>query len=247
MAILWRICYRSVTEDSTRFHPKEKKHEQLNYSCFFSFYEGGKTPVLHHAAHAHAAHATRHAAGRCRRCLFRRIGDERIGGEHHGRDADGVLKCGTRHLHRIDDAGLEHIHILIGDCIVAMTAFVVPYTIYDDGPIATGIEGDLTQWLLQGEAQDANTRGLVSGFHFHFVKGGDGRDQHRTTTGHNTLFNGGAGSGERILYTMLLLFHLDLGGGAHFDDANATSQLGQALLQFLAIIIAGGFRSEEHT
>ncbi len=37
-----------------------------------------------------------------------------------------------------------------------------------------------------------------------------------------------------------LLFHLDLGGGANLDHRNTAGQLGNALLQFLAIVIGGG-------
>ena len=42
---------------------------------------------------------------------------------------------------------------------------------------------------------------------------------------------------QRILNARLLLFHLDFSRSAHFDHGNTTSQLGYALLQFLAVIV----------
>jgi hypothetical protein len=38
----------------------------------------------------------------------------------------------------------------------------------------------------------------------------------------------------------LLLLHLDLGRGADLDDGHAADQLGQALLQLLAVVVGGG-------
>ena len=44
---------------------------------------------------------------------------------------------------------------------------------------------------------------------------------------------------------MLLLFHLDLSGRSNLNHAHATGQLGQPLLQFLTIVIAGGFANQD--
>jgi hypothetical protein len=38
----------------------------------------------------------------------------------------------------------------------------------------------------------------------------------------------------------LLLLHLDLGGGADLDQRHTAGQLGQALLQLLAVVVGGG-------
>ena len=38
---------------------------------------------------------------------------------------------------------------------------------------------------------------------------------------------------------MLLLFHFSFGRRAHADDCNAAAQFGEALLQFLLVVIAG--------
>jgi hypothetical protein len=45
---------------------------------------------------------------------------------------------------------------------------------------------------------------------------------------------------QRVLDAGLLLLHLDLGGGADLDDGHAAGELGQALLELLAVVVAGG-------
>src|SRR5437667_329348 len=53
----------------------------------------------------------------------------------------------------------------------------------------------------------------------------------------DALFHCGLGGLDRVLDPMLLLLELDLGGRAHSDDRDASGQLGQALLQLLAVIV----------
>jgi hypothetical protein len=45
---------------------------------------------------------------------------------------------------------------------------------------------------------------------------------------------------EGVLDAGLLLLHLDLGGGADIDDGDAAGELGEALLELLAVVVGGG-------
>src|SRR5690606_14609474 len=56
----------------------------------------------------HAAHA---AAGHGRRCgfLLRQLGDHRLGRDQQAGDGGRILESGAHHLHRIDDAHLDHV------------------------------------------------------------------------------------------------------------------------------------------
>jgi len=47
--------------------------------------------------------------------------------------------------------------------------------------------------------------------------------------------------GQRIVNARSLFLHLHLGRRADFDQRHAAGQLGDALLQFLTIVVAGGF------
>jgi hypothetical protein len=46
---------------------------------------------------------------------------------------------------------------------------------------------------------------------------------------------------QRVFDAGLLFLHLGLGRGADVDDGHAAGQLGQAFLQFLAVVVGGGF------
>src|SRR5439155_3001940 len=66
-------------------------------------------------------------------------------------------------------------------------------------------------------------------------------DQGHATAWHDAFFNRGASRMQRVFDTGLLLLHFGLGRRADVDDPDTTGQLGQAFLQFLAIVVGGGF------
>ena len=66
------------------------------------------------------------------------------------------------------------------------------------------------------------------------------RDQRGAAAGNDALFDGGLGGRHRVLDAVLLLLELDLGGRADLDDRNAAGQLGQPLLQLLAVPVGVG-------
>ena len=71
------------------------------------------------------------------------------------------------------------------------------------------------------------------------VKRGDRVDQRHAAARDDAFLDRGAGCAQRILDAVLLLLELGLGGGADFDDRNAAGELGQPLLQLLAIVVGG--------
>ena len=72
-----------------------------------------------------------------------------------------------------------------------------------------------------------------------FVQSGHGVDQGDAAAGHDALFHRCTRGGECVFNAVLLLFQLGLGGCANADDGNAAGELGKALLQLLAVVIAG--------
>ena len=46
---------------------------------------------------------------------------------------------------------------------------------------------------------------------------------------------------KRVFDAGFLFLHLGFGRGADIDDGHATGELGQAFLEFLAVVIGGGF------
>ena len=67
-----------------------------------------------------------------------------------------------------------------------------------------------------------------------------GADQGDAAAGHDALFDGRAGRRERVLDAELALLQLDFGGRADLDHGDAAGQLGQPLLQLLAVELGGG-------
>src|SRR5436189_18743 len=66
-------------------------------------------------------------------------------------------------------------------------------------------------------------------------------DQERDTTARNdALLEGGPGGLQRVLDAVLLLLHLGLGGCADLDDRDTARQLGETLLELLAIEVGVG-------
>src|SRR5262249_59716175 len=64
--------------------------------------------------------------------------------------------------------------------------------------------------------------------------------QRHAATRHDTFLDGRAGRVQRVLDTRLLLLHRRLGGRADLDDRHAAGQLGQPLLQLLAVVVRRG-------
>src|SRR6185312_3221754 len=62
-------------------------------------------------------------------------------------------------------------------------------------------------------------------------------DESDATTGDDALLDGGLRVANGVLDAVLALLELDLGGRADLDDRNTAGQLGQALLQLLAVVV----------
>src|SRR5690606_25797073 len=64
-----------------------------------------------------------------------------------------------------------------------------------------------------------------------------GLDEGDATTGDDTLLDRGLRRADGVLDAVLALLQLDLGGRADLDDRDTTGELGQTLLQLLAVVV----------
>src|SRR5256885_14310372 len=79
------------------------------------------------ATHGTGRQCTRTAApirvsrrrGRLLFVLLGFLGDDGLCRQDHARDALGILHGDARHLGRVDDARLEHVHVAVADHVVA--------------------------------------------------------------------------------------------------------------------------------
>src|SRR5690606_19002570 len=64
-----------------------------------------------------------------------------------------------------------------------------------------------------------------------------GLDEGDATTGDDPLLLGGLGVADRVLDAVLALLELDLGGRTRLEDGDAAGELGEALLELLAVVV----------
>ena len=108
----------------------------------------------------------------------------------------------------------------------------------DDRAVLAGVRGDAAQRLLERAAQDVDT-GLDVALGLDAVKRGQRVDQGHAAARDDAFLDRGAGGAQGVLDAVLLLLQLGLGRGADLDHRHATGELGQPLLQLLAIEVGG--------
>src|SRR5205814_9374567 len=113
------------------------------------------------------------------------------------------------------------------------------YLVYCDSAFAAGSCHDLAEGLLERSAEDVDAEATVI-FELQGVERLQRTHQGDAATGDDAFLDGRAGRMERVLDAGLLLLHLDLGGRADLDDGHAADELGEALLQLLAVVVRRG-------
>ena len=184
---------------------------------------------LHHATHARCT-AHRHS-----RLLLGLVANEALGGEEHTGNRSGVLQSNTSHLGRIDDASLAQVLVLVQTGIVTEVSLALTNLLYDNGTFLASIADNLTQRLLDGTADDIDTRLLVGIVTLYAGQSLLSTDIGRTTTGNDTFLDGCTGSAESIVNAILLLLHLYLAVSTYVEYCYATCQFGKTLLQLLLV------------
>ncbi len=66
-------------------------------------------------------------------------------------------------------------------------------------------------------------------------------DERDAAAGDDAFFDRRAGGVQGVFDAGFLLLHLGFGRGADIDDGDAAGELGEALLELLAVVVAGGF------
>src|SRR5699024_9263098 len=186
------------------------------------------------------AHATHLVATRHRRTGgLGLVGDDGLGGEEERRDGGGVLQGRAGHLNRVVDAGGEAVLVLPGGRVDAIGAGQAPDLPGDDARLEAGVEGDLLERRAQRELDDVRAGELLA---LERQTGDRGLrlDQGHAAAGDDALLDGRLGVTHGVLDAVLALLELDLGGRARPDDGDAAGELGEALLELLAVVVRVG-------
>ena len=89
--------------------------------------------------------------------LLRSLRDHGLGGYHQTGDRRGVLQSDPHHLRRIDDAGVQHVDILLGLGVEAEgLRLVLKHLADDDRTLHARVLRDLADWGLKGSEHDVD-------------------------------------------------------------------------------------------
>ena len=124
--------------------------------------------------------------------------------------------------------------------VEAVIAFSFEHARDHDAAIDRGVFGDLARRRLKRALEDLNAGPFVAiAFRLFLRHGVHAAQQRQAAAGHDALGDGGLGRADGIVERLLLRFHFRLGGSADADHGDAAGELGQPLLQLLAVVVAG--------
>src|SRR5207248_4127954 len=110
----------------------------------------------------------------------------------------------------------------------------------DHRAVVAGILRDLANRSEQRLADDIDAPRLVVVLALEALERLGRIEQRSAAARDDPFLDRSAGRVERVVDAVLALLHLDLGRTADLDHGNAAGELGQPLLQLLAIVVAGG-------
>src|SRR5436309_6425942 len=185
----------------------------------------------------HAAHAARWH--RRSLFLFRNLRDQCFGGEQQARDGRGVLQRGARDLGRIDDTRLHQVGVFVVGDVVTFVAFALLHFLNDELAYAARVVSKLTRRLFDGTANNRHADFFIAFEVLDVVERFLRAQQRDTAAWDDAFLNRRTRGVQRVFDPSFLLFHLGLSRSADVDDCDTACEFRQALLQFLAIVIAG--------
>src|SRR5438067_1155062 len=196
------------------------------------------TRPLRHALH-HSAHVP-HAAAHAGSGLLGWLGDDRLGHEDVLGDRRRVLQRRARHHRRVDDPRLRQVFDFIRVDVQALALGGPADVVDDDRALEPRVVGELAERLLERADDDLRSRPLVGVVDRVELDRLDRVDQRDAAARNDALLERRPRGLQRVLDAVLLLLHLGLGRGADLDDGNAARELGQALLELLAVEVGVG-------
>src|SRR5580704_13358345 len=196
---------------------------------------------LVHAAHTAAAG---HAAASSRSCallvVFLDVGHQSFGGQHQAGDRSCVLQSETSYLGWVDYASLDQVTVLAGVGVEAeVVVFRIANAAYDHSAFTAGVVNDLTHGLFESALHDVDANGFVI-VQLELFQCRDAANQRYAAAGNDTFLDSRACGVHGVLNTSLLFLQLGLGCSADYNHGDAAHQLGQPLLQLLAVVVRCG-------
>src|SRR5207253_2656438 len=139
----------------------------------------------------------------------------------------------------IDNAGLHKIDIFTLGDVVAFVAFALLHFLDNERAFRAGVIGQLTHRLFDRATHDLDADFFIGVEASHVLERFLRSDNRDTATRDDAFLDRRPRGVQRVFDARLFLFHLGLGRCADVDDGNTAREFRQALLEFLAIVIAG--------
>src|SRR5262249_41778306 len=141
----------------------------------------------------------------------------------------------------VEDAGLEQVLELAAGGVEALALLLGLDLADDDRTLEAGVVGDQPGRGLERLVDALGAGGLVAlQLLGHVGHAGPVAEHGGAPAGPHALLDGRTGGGQRVLDAVLLLLELPPGGGAALPDGPAPGQLGQPLLELLAVPVRVG-------
>src|SRR5262249_52156453 len=173
--------------------------------------------------------------------LFRNFSDHGFRGDQQAGDRSRILQGAPHDLGRIDDALGHQVAVFAGLSVKAVRILVFVDDLADyNRAISTSVDRDLARRRLQRLADDVDTVLLVFVLRAKALERIARTQQRDTTARQDAFLDRGAGRMHRVVNAILAFFHLGLGGAADADHRDTARELGQPLLQLLAVVVGGG-------
>src|SRR6266403_2067608 len=190
---------------------------------------------------AHAAAARRHAATAAG-VLLRHFGHHGFGGDQESRNRGCVLDRNANHLGRVDDALRDQVAVFAGLRIEPVGVLILFEDLADDdGAVFTGVDRDLARGPGKRLAHDLDAGLLVVILGANALEVLGSTQQGDAAARHDAFFDRRTSRMHRVIHAILALLHLDFGRAADADHRDAACELGQTLLQLLAVVVRSGF------
>ena len=110
---------------------------------------------------------------------------------------------------------------------------------HDERAFEARVVGELAERGFDRAVHDLGSDGFIT-FELEVGQGLLGPDEGDAAAGDDAFLDRRTGGVEGVFDAGFLLLHLGLGRGADIDDGDTTGQLGEALLELLAVVVRGG-------
>ena len=166
--------------------------------------------------------------------------DRGLGDEDEAGDGSCGLQCRAGNLDRVVHAHLDHVAVLAGCAVQAFTGGQTLNLLDHNGAFEAGVLSDRANRCLEGLANDIDTDELILIGGLDLVELGDNVEQSDAAARNDALFDSCARCLQRVLDAGLLLLELGLGCSTDLEHCHAAGELGEALLELLAVEVGLG-------